>query len=153
MKKMYATLLCALPLALGSLAHAQQSAPEPAPPSDPSATPGAPAPMPSPSPGAASEAPPEEPKETISGLSAKTNFIGKAVYNEADEKVGDINDVILSDQGQATHLIVGAGGFLGMGEHSVAIPFDKISGSGDKLMLQGYTKEQLKSLPKYELMQ
>ncbi|MFA5489344.1 MAG: PRC-barrel domain-containing protein [Candidimonas sp.] len=153
MKKLYATLLCALPLALGSLAHAQQSAPEPAPAPDPAATPGGASPMPGPTPPGASDAPPEEPKETIAGKSAKSHFIGKAVYNEADEKVGDINDVILSDQGQATHLIVGAGGFLGMGEHSVAIPFDKISGSGDKLMLQGYTKEQLKSLPKYELMQ
>lgn len=153
MKKMYATLLCSLPLALGSLAHAQQSAPAPAPAPDPTTTPGAPAPMPSPSPSSAPAMQPEEPRETISGLSAKSHFIGKSVYNEADEKVGDINDVILSQDGKATHLIVGAGGFLGMGEHNVAIPFDKISGGSEKLMLQGYTKEQLKELPKYELMQ
>jgi len=51
---------------------------------------------------------------------------GVNVYNEANEKIGDINDVILDKSGKADKVILGVGGFLGMGEHLVAVPFDKI---------------------------
>lgn len=50
--------------------------------------------------------------------------MGKNVRNEQDDKVGDIRNLILNQKGQATHYVVGAGGFLGMGEHDTAIPFD-----------------------------
>ena len=76
--------------------------------------------------------------------------MGESLYNEADEKIGNITDATVSSEGQVTSLIVGAGGFLGVGEHNVAIPFDKIQKTGDKLILAGYTKDQLKELPKYE---
>lgn len=87
---------------------------------------------------------------SASDWSVKSDMIGESVYNENDEKIGDIRDVLASHDGKLTSFIVGAGGFLGMGEHNVAIPFDRITKSGDKLMLAGYTKEQLKELPKYE---
>lgn len=77
--------------------------------------------------------------------------MGKAVHNEKDEKIGDINDVVLASDGKAAYFIVGAGGFLGMGERSVAIPFEEIKQTGDKLVLSGYTKDQLKALPKVEV--
>ena len=51
---------------------------------------------------------------------------GVAVYNEANEKIGDINDVILDKSGKATNVILGVGGFLGMGEHYVAVKFDQL---------------------------
>jgi sporulation protein YlmC with PRC-barrel domain len=51
---------------------------------------------------------------------------GVAVYNEANEKIGDINDVILDKSGKATNVILGVGGFLGMGEHYVAVKFDRL---------------------------
>ncbi|TKR53234.1 PRC-barrel domain containing protein, partial [Allopusillimonas ginsengisoli] len=68
-----------------------------------------------------------------------------------DEKVGDISDVVLTTDGQAAYFVVGAGGFLGMGEHDVAIPYEKIQQNGDKLVLPGFTKDQLKALPKVEV--
>jgi sporulation protein YlmC with PRC-barrel domain len=55
-----------------------------------------------------------------------SSFKGLNVYNEANEKVGDINEVILSRDGRATAAVIGVGGFLGVGEHSVAVPFDQI---------------------------
>src|SRR3954451_22600358 len=55
-----------------------------------------------------------------------SKLAGVNVYNEANEKIGDINDVILDKSGKADKVILGVGGFLGMGEHYVAVPFDKI---------------------------
>ncbi|NYT78065.1 PRC-barrel domain-containing protein [Alcaligenaceae bacterium] len=90
-------------------------------------------------------------KQAISGISVKKSIMGKAVYNEADEKIGDISDVVLASDGQAAYFIVGAGGFLGLGEHNVAIPYEKIQQNGDKMVLPGFTKDQLKALPKVEV--
>jgi len=41
--------------------------------------------------------------------------------------VGDINDVLVDQNGKITHIVVGVGGFLGIGEKNVAIPFDKVN--------------------------
>ncbi len=89
------------------------------------------------------------PGAAISGLSVKDSLMGKAVYNSQDEKIGDINDVILSSDGHATYYVIGVGGFIGMGEHNVAIDSKNVNAGGDKLMLQGYTKERLKEMPQY----
>lgn len=85
--------------------------------------------------------------EAITGWSAKDDIIGKSVFNENDEKVGDIKDVIISSDGRTMYLLVGAGGFLGMGEKEVAVPFDRFERRDDRVLLSGYTKEQLKALP------
>jgi sporulation protein YlmC with PRC-barrel domain len=55
-----------------------------------------------------------------------SKLVGVNVYNEANEKIGDINDVILDKSGKAEKVILGVGGFLGMGEHYVAVAFDKL---------------------------
>lgn len=90
------------------------------------------------------------PADAVSGWSVKKKFMGKTVYNENDEKIGEINDIIMSDDGKVTYVVIGAGGFIGMGEHNVAIPYDKITPSNDKITLQGYTKDQLKAMPKFQ---
>ena len=48
------------------------------------------------------------------------------VYNEANEKIGDINDVILDRSGKVAKVILGVGGVLGLGEHYVVVGFDKL---------------------------
>jgi sporulation protein YlmC with PRC-barrel domain len=55
-----------------------------------------------------------------------SKLLGVNVYNEANEKIGDINEVILDRSGKVANVILGVGGFLGMGEHYVAIAFDKL---------------------------
>ena len=55
-----------------------------------------------------------------------SKLAGVNVYNEANEKIGDINDVILDKSGKVENVVLGVGGFLGMGEHYVAVPFDKL---------------------------
>jgi sporulation protein YlmC with PRC-barrel domain len=55
-----------------------------------------------------------------------SKLVGVNVYNEANEKIGDINEVILDKSGKVSNVILGVGGFLGMGEHYVAVAFDKL---------------------------
>jgi sporulation protein YlmC with PRC-barrel domain len=55
-----------------------------------------------------------------------SKLIGVDVYNEANEKIGDIQELILDKFGKVEHVVLGVGGFLGMGEHYVAVAFDKL---------------------------
>ena len=158
MKRLLTSTVCSIPLAFASIAYAQTT-PPPATDAPPAtgAAPGVPGDTGTmgTAPSGAADAPlmspdTSQPTETISGWSVN-NLIGQSVHNENDEKVGDITDVILTPDGNATHVVVGAGGFLGMGQHDVAIPFDEIQRNDDRLTLSGYTKDQLKALPKVEL--
>jgi sporulation protein YlmC with PRC-barrel domain len=56
-----------------------------------------------------------------------SKLAGIEVYNEANEKIGNVNDVILDRSGKVSNVILGVGGVLGLGEHYVAVPFDKLT--------------------------
>jgi sporulation protein YlmC with PRC-barrel domain len=60
-----------------------------------------------------------------------SKLVGVNVYNDANEKIGDINDVILDKSGKVESVILGVGGFLGMGEHYVAVAYDKLKWSNE----------------------
>jgi sporulation protein YlmC with PRC-barrel domain len=60
-----------------------------------------------------------------------SKLVGVNVYNDASEKIGDINDVILDKAGKVENVILGVGGFLGMGEHYVAVAYDKLKWSNE----------------------
>ena len=60
-----------------------------------------------------------------------SKLVGVNVYNDANEKIGDINDVILDKAGKVENVILGVGGFLGMGEHYVAVAYDKLKWSNE----------------------
>jgi predicted outer membrane protein len=55
-----------------------------------------------------------------------SKLTGLNIYNESDEKIGDINEVLINREGKAEALVIGVGGFLGMGEHDVAVPFSAL---------------------------
>jgi sporulation protein YlmC with PRC-barrel domain len=55
-----------------------------------------------------------------------SKIVGLGVYNENNESVGSINDLLTDKNGNIKAVVIGVGGFLGVGEHLVAIPFDKI---------------------------
>ncbi len=55
-----------------------------------------------------------------------SKLVGVAVYNNSNEKVGDINDIILDTGGRVANVVIGVGGFLGMGERNVAVGFDQL---------------------------
>jgi sporulation protein YlmC with PRC-barrel domain len=55
-----------------------------------------------------------------------SKVVGLSVYNESNESLGSINDVLMDKNGSIKAVVLGVGGFLGVGEHLVAVPFDKI---------------------------
>jgi sporulation protein YlmC with PRC-barrel domain len=55
-----------------------------------------------------------------------SKLMGLDVYNEANEKLGDINELILDKNGRINAVVIGVGGFLGMGEHDIAVSMDKL---------------------------
>ena len=71
--------------------------------------------------------------EMRAGLWRASKLNGVNVYNAQNEKIGDINDVLIDQQGKAQAVVIGVGGFLGMGEHDVAIPFEQVKFSDDPI--------------------
>jgi sporulation protein YlmC with PRC-barrel domain len=55
-----------------------------------------------------------------------SKLIGVNVYNDNNDKIGEIEDLIVDKSGKVDHVILGVGGFLGMGEHYVAVTMDKL---------------------------
>jgi sporulation protein YlmC with PRC-barrel domain len=75
------------------------------------------------------------------------------VYNNAEEKIGVVTDLIMDSSGNVTTAVVGVGGFLGAGEKEVAVLFKDLKvvtrDNKDWLVLN-QTKEQLKAAPAYD---
>ena len=70
------------------------------------------------------------------------------VYDPSNNKIGKIDDVLVSETGQVSALIVGVGGFLGAGEKDVAVPFTAVKWSAKdskKYLTMAATKDDLKS--------
>jgi sporulation protein YlmC with PRC-barrel domain len=84
------------------------------------------------------------------GWSAKKQILDKSVYNEQNEKVGEVVDIIVAPDKAISYAIVSVGGFLGMGEHYVTIPFNQLKADDGKFVLRGATKDALKALPPFE---
>jgi sporulation protein YlmC with PRC-barrel domain len=55
-----------------------------------------------------------------------SKLMGLDIYNEANEKLGDVNELILDKDGKVSAVVIGVGGFLGMGEHDIAVTMDKL---------------------------
>lgn len=81
------------------------------------------------------------------GWSVKKTLMGKTIYNEANQKVGKVDDLIISPDKNLSYVIVGAGGFVGIGRHDVAIPVTQIEDRGGKLVMPGATKDMIKAMP------
>jgi len=65
-------------------------------------------------------------KLMLKGQWRATKLMGLNVYNDANEKLGDINELILDKDGKVSAVVIGVGGFLGMGEHDIAVSMDKL---------------------------
>ena len=87
---------------------------------------------------------------SIPGDSATvTHWYKQSVYDPSDSKIGEIMDVLIDKSGKVTALIVGVGGFLGMGEKDVAVPFDAVKATTKDnnkwYLVMNSTKDALKS--------
>jgi hypothetical protein len=79
-----------------------------------------------------------------------SHIIGLTLRNNANESIGDISDVIVDRDGRVREVVVGVGGFLGIGEHKVAIAWDQLHFDANRdVAVVNMTKDQLRAMPEY----
>ena len=80
-----------------------------------------------------------------------SKVVGASVYNEQNQSIGSIDDLLMSDADhKAATAIVSVGGFLGMGAKLVSVPFDQLKIQDDKIVMPGATKASLEGMPEYQ---
>lgn len=111
------------------------------------------------------EAPAEEPAKPVEGQitmqSENTiladDLIGSNVYSDAGEKIGDVDDLIVNLDGTVEGVVIGVGGFLGMGEKWVAVKMDSLSTmtdeSGTLRLVSSATKTDLEAAEAFKTAQ
>ena len=85
-----------------------------------------------------------------------TNIIGESVYNgtgDDAENIGKVSDVVFDKDGQAKSVVIGVGGFLGVGAKNVAFDYDKLQWAeknGDRWLVAQTTKDELTAHPEFD---
>lgn len=84
-----------------------------------------------------------------------SKVIGSTVYGPDNASIGEVNDVLIGSDGKIRAAVIGVGGFLGVGQKYVAVPFEQlnITGKPDSSSIQKitvtFTKDQLKDAPTF----
>ncbi|HZF74446.1 MAG TPA: PRC-barrel domain-containing protein [Acetobacteraceae bacterium] len=80
-----------------------------------------------------------------------SRVIGSAVYNENNESIGEVEDILIPQGGGQPMAVLSVGGFLGIGARLVAVPYDRLQRNNDRdrWMLQGATREGVRSMPEF----
>lgn len=78
-----------------------------------------------------------------------SDLLDKHVKNTRGEDVGKVDDLILMKNGKINHVVVSVGGFLGIGDRMVALPFNQLRFEGDRLV-GNFTKEQLERMQEFK---
>ncbi len=89
-------------------------------------------------------------REVTLGWSAKRQVLGRSVFNDRSERIGSVDDIIISPEKAVSYAIVNAGGFIGVTRHDVAVPVAQLKFMDGKLVLPGATKGALKASPPFE---
>jgi hypothetical protein len=94
------------------------------------------------------------PVMTQMGDARASKVIGSSVYNDHDEKVGSVDDLLIGKDGRM-NAVLSVGGFLGMGTKYVEVPYSDLTfgntqrDSDNRVVLKGATKESLKTQPSF----
>jgi hypothetical protein len=88
--------------------------------------------------------------QTLATGYRSSKMVGSSVSNENNETVGTIDDLIITEGGQAPYAILSVGGFLGLGTKYVALPFTSLKIVDKKVVLPGGTKDALQGLPDFK---
>ncbi len=78
---------------------------------------------------------------TASGEWRASKMSGLKIYNDANENIGSINDLLMDKSGNIKIAVIGVGGFLGMGEHLVAVPYEKLKFVNEAVAYTGTGRE------------
>lgn len=140
--KFVPALTLASAMAISTVAFAQMTSPSTAPTSPSTTAPRAPA---------AKAAAPTAAE--ITGPVRASNLMKANVRNAAGEKVGDVSDLLIEPSGKVSSVILGIGGFLGIGERNVALDLGELKmmqESGNRLVLtSSMSREDLRALPEW----
>ncbi len=82
-----------------------------------------------------------------------TDWYKQSVYDPSNNKVGEVEDVLVSQDGKISALIIGVGGFLGIGEKDVAVPFNSVKQTmknGSSYLTLDTTKDALNAAPGFK---
>jgi len=79
-----------------------------------------------------------------------SKVIGSPVVNEAGDSVGKVDDVIIGEDGKAPFVVLAVGGFLGIGDKLVVLPYEQLKTLDRKIVMPGATKDALKDLPTFK---
>ena len=88
----------------------------------------------------------------VNGALPISGYYNQAVYDNRDNKIGDINDLLLDSDGKVSAAIIGVGGVLGVGERNVAVPFSLLKVAdkeGSHYLVLEANKEALQTAPGY----
>lgn len=86
-------------------------------------------------------------------VASAEKLLGKNVYGKDNEKIGEVEDIILDPQsGQAKQLVLSSGGFLGIGEKKVAVDFNqaKWNEADNRLQLSTVSRDDIKSMQEFQ---
>jgi PRC-barrel domain len=86
----------------------------------------------------------------LQGWSAKKSILGKPVYNDSNEKIGSIFDIVIAPDGSVSAAVVSTGGFLGVASHNVAVPIQAFDFHDGNFYLPGATRDALKATPAFQ---
>lgn len=79
-----------------------------------------------------------------------SKLLKQDVFNDKGEKIGTIDDLVVTPDGTLSIAVVNVGGFLGLGTHRVALPVRQFTHIAPKAVLPNAYRDQLKALPKFE---
>ncbi len=78
-----------------------------------------------------------------------SKLLHSAVYNDQNQRIGKIDDLVIAPDGTVSVAVIDVGGFLGVGRHRVAVPVEQFSALSPRIVLPGASKQALKALPQF----
>ena len=97
----------------------------------------------------------KNPVLTDDGQVRASKVIGSSVYNDKNDKIGSIDDILMGKDNQPATAIISVGGFLGIGSKLVSVPYDKLqfgdtkNNNGNRVVMPGAGKDALNGMPDY----
>jgi len=84
------------------------------------------------------------------GWSVKKSLLGRTVYNENNERIGLITDLLIGPTGAISHMVVAAGGYVGKGRHDVAIDMASVEVRAGRFYVEGASRDNIRATPIFE---
>ena len=91
--------------------------------------------------------------KTVDAGYRASKVIGSTVYNDTNDSIGTIDDILITRDGKEPYAVLSVGGFLGLGTKLVVVRYDSLKFRNDKVILPGGTKDGLKGLPEFKYAQ